>query len=44
MSVELSPYADKSDKEAKDQYKKISLINGVVPFGKVTEGKQFDGC
>ena len=31
------------NKEAKDRYKKISLINGVDPFGKVTEGEQFDG-
>jgi len=45
MSVVLSPYADnKLNKEAKDQYKKnISLINGVDPFGKVTEGERFDG-
>jgi len=44
MSVQLSSYADKLEKEAKDRYKKkISLINGVDPFGKVTEGEPFDG-
>ena len=41
---QLSSYADNLEKGAKARYKeKISLINGVDPFGKVTEGEQFDG-
>ena len=43
MSVQLSLYAEELEKEANEQYKKkISLINGVDPFGKVNEGEQFD--
>ena len=41
---QLSSYTDNLEKGAKARYKeKISLINGVDPFGKVTEGEQFDG-
>ena len=41
---QLSSYADNLEKGAKACYKKkISLINGVHLFGKVTEGEQFDG-
>ena len=41
---QLSSYADNLEKGAKARYKeKISLINGVDPFGKVTEGEHFDG-
>ena len=43
MSVQLSSYAGKLKKETMDRYKKISLINGVDLFGKMTEGEQFDG-
>ena len=43
MLVQLSSYLYKLEKEAKDLYKKISLINGVDPFGKVTEGEKFHG-
>ena len=42
--TQLSSYADNLEKGAKARYKeKISLINGVDPFGKVTEGEQFHG-
>jgi len=44
MSSQLSLYANNLEKEAKARYKeKLTLINGVDPFGKVTEGEQFDG-
>jgi len=44
MASQLSSYAEGLEKQAKVRYKdKISLINGVDPFGKVAEGEPFDG-
>ena len=41
---QLSSYANNLEIGAKAHYKeKISLINRVYPFVKVTEGEQFDG-
>jgi len=38
--MKLSSYASNLEKEAKARYEeKISLINRVDPFGKVTEGE-----
>ena len=39
--LRLSSYADNLEKACYKE--KISLINGVDLFGKVTEGEQFDG-
>ena len=44
MALQLSSYAETLGKEVKARYKdKISLINGVDPFRKITEGEPFDG-
>ena len=44
MASQLSSYAEALEKQAKARYKdKISLINGVDPFRKVTEGEPLDG-
>jgi len=41
--MKLSSYASNLEKETKAHYEeKISLINGVDSFGKVTEGIRFD--
>jgi len=41
--MKLSSYASNLENEAKARYEEnISLINGVDPFGKVTEGVRFD--
>ena len=44
MALQLSSYAEALEKQAKARYEdKISLINGVDPFRKVTEGGPLDG-
>ena len=44
MASQLSCYAEALEKQVKAQYKdKISLINGVYTFRKVTEGEPLDG-
>ena len=44
MASQLSSYTEALEKQEKAQSKdKISLINGVDPFRKVTEGEPLDG-